>query len=248
MRVWPVCSSPRTVRRPRSDPGKEAGGRKWRGHETMHRHMQEKPARDPDPHRRRMTSRLLAGVGLVLGLTMPGLAEAISLQEINRRLERRAPDGGRCGRYMRQRLATLPQDVVLRPDMERLLDRLASIARQRAGLPPLRPSDAARLAARAQAADMLLGGYVGHHSPSGCNFAKRFFAAAGAGHGSHGENAARDSRPGPIDAEKARRILRQWLRSGGHRRNLMNPAWRYVSTGAVARGSLLYAVQIYWQS
>ena len=202
-----------------------------------------------DPHRRHVIRGLLGGAGIVLLLPLSGVvpAAALSLQDINRSLQRRAPDGGRCGRYMRRRLASLPRGVVIRPDMERLLDRLASQARQRAGLPPLAPSDAARLAARAQAADMLLGGYVGHHSPSGCDFAKRFFAAAGPGHGSHGENAARDSRPGPVNAEKARRILRQWMDSAGHRRNLMNPAWRFVSTGAVARGHLLYAVQIYWQ-
>ncbi len=209
-----------------------------------------RPADRPAPVRRQVIGGLLGGAASLLILPLPlrlRPAAALSLEAINRSLQRRAPDGGRCGRYMRRRLASLPKDVRIRPDMERLLDRLASQARRQAGLPGLVPSDAARLAARAQAADMLLGGYVGHHSPSGCDFAKRFFAAAGPGHGSHGENAARDTRPGPRDAEKARRILQQWLNSGGHRRNLMNPAWRHLCTGAVARGHLLYAVQIYWQ-
>lgn len=197
---------------------------------------------------RGLSRRGLMITGLCLLVSAPHApVMAFSLEELNRRLQRRAPDGGRCGRAMRRRLATLPGDVRIRPDMERLLDAMASRARKRAGLAPLRPSAAARLAARAQAADMLLGGYVGHHSSYGCDFAARFFAAAGPGHGSHGENAARDTRPGPVDAAKARRLFAQWLKSPGHRRNLMRPGWRYVATGAVARGHHLYAVQIYWQ-
>ena len=160
---------------------------------------------------------------------------------------RLAADGGAYGRYARTLLARLPAGVRLRPDLERILDRLASRARVKAGLSPLKLSNTARLAARAQAVDMLLGGYVGHHSPSGFSFPRRFEAVAGPGHGSHGENAARDRQRGPVDAMKAARLFRQWLESSAHRANLMRRSWHFVSTGAVARGHYLYAVQIYWE-
>jgi uncharacterized protein YkwD len=54
-------------------------------------------------------------------------------------------------------------------------------------------------------------------------------------------------RPARSTATKARRLFRQWLDSTGHRRNLMNRNYRYVSTGAVAIGHHLYAVQIFWE-
>ncbi len=158
-----------------------------------------------------------------------------------------APDGGLYGRYARRLLATLPREVRIRADLEKILNRLASQARVRAGRPALKASNLPLLAARAQAADMLLGNYVGHHSPSGFTFARRFEATAGAYHGNHAENAARDTQRAPVDEFKAARLFRQWLDSPGHRHNLMRSEWRFVCTGAVARGHALYAVQIYWE-
>jgi len=158
-----------------------------------------------------------------------------------------APDGGLYGRYARRLLATLPPEVHPRPDLERTLNRLASEARVRAGRRALKPSRLALLAARGQAADMMLGNYVGHHSPSGFSFARRFEAAAGAHHGNHAENAARDRQHAPVDDFKAARLFRQWMDSSGHLQNLMRREWRYVCTGALARGHALYAVQIYWE-
>lgn len=158
-----------------------------------------------------------------------------------------APDGGLYGRYARRLVATLPANVRIRPDLEKVLDKLASMARVNAGRSALTASPLALLAARAQAADMLLGGYVGHHSPSGFSFARRFEAIAGAGHGNHGENAARDRQLGPVDQMKAARLFRQWLDSPGHAANLMRREWRHVCTGALELGHHLYAVQIYWE-
>ncbi len=185
----------------------------------------------------------------LLGLAAAPAARAGSPFELFSREGRvsLAADGGLYLRYARRLLATLPAGVRIRPDLEKILDRLASEARIRAGLAALRASDLARVAARAQAADMLLGDYVGHHSPSGFIFARRFEAVAGPGHGNHGENAARDRQPGPVDAMKAARLFRQWLESAAHRANLMRREWRFVSTGALARGNHLYAVQIYWE-
>ncbi len=158
-----------------------------------------------------------------------------------------AKNGGAYGAYARKRLAALGPDTRIRPHLEAVLNRLASRARREAGHSPLRASTLALLAARAQAADMLAGGYVGHHSQSGFRFGRRFEAIAGAGHGNHGENAARDRQPGPVDEMKAARLFRQWLESPAHRANLMRREWRYVCTGAVSRGHHLYAVQIYWE-
>ena len=138
-----------------------------------------------------------------------------------------------------------PAGTKLRPDLETVLDKLAAGSR---GKTQLKVNDRLKRAARAQALDMALGNYVGHQSRNGYRFGQRFAAFADVDSvGLHGENAARDRRSGPVDAARARRLFGQWLESSGHRRNLLNPAYAYVSTGAVQLGNHLYAVQIFWQ-
>jgi uncharacterized protein YkwD len=145
-------------------------------------------------------------------------------------------------------LRAKPQGVAIRSDLESYLDQLAAESRRAAGQPPLMASDLLRHAARAQALEMLRGDYVGHQSKSGYQFKHRFAAFADPWvHGNHGENVARDRQPGAVDRTKARRLFQQWLDSRGHRRNLMDRNYRYVSTGAVEIGHHLYAVQIFWE-
>jgi uncharacterized protein YkwD len=145
-------------------------------------------------------------------------------------------------------LQSKPQNVAIRTDLEAYLDGLAAEARRAGGRPPVEASDLLRDAARAQALEMLKGNYVGHQSQSGFQFKQRFEAFADPWvHGNHGENAARDRQNGAVDRNKARRLFQQWIDSTGHRRNLMDRNYRYVSTGAVEIGHHLYAVQIFWE-
>jgi uncharacterized protein YkwD len=145
-------------------------------------------------------------------------------------------------------LQAKPPGAVIRSDLETYLDGLAAQSRQAGGREPVIASERLRDAARAQALEMLQGNYVGHQSQSGYQFKHRFAAFADPDvHGNHGENAARDRQDGPVDRAKARRLFQQWLDSTGHRRNLMDRNYRYVSTGAVESGHHLYAVQIFWE-
>lgn len=150
--------------------------------------------------------------------------------------------------YAIELLRDKPQGVVIRSDLEAYLDGLAAEARGAGGRVPVMASELLRDAARAQALEMLQGNYVGHQSRSGYQFKHRFAAFADPDlHGNHGENAARDRQDGPVDRAKARRLFQQWLDSTGHRRNLMDRNYRYVSSGAVEFGHHLYAVQIFWE-
>jgi uncharacterized protein YkwD len=145
-------------------------------------------------------------------------------------------------------VAKPPEGVKFRPDLETYLDGLASSTRRGAGHKRLAADERLKRAARAQALDMALGQYVGHDSRNGYRFSQRFAAYADpAAVGYHGENAARDRRRGSVDEARARRLFGQWLDSSGHRRNLLNPAYGYIATGAVEVGNALYAVQIFWQ-
>src|SRR5262245_17726449 len=152
------------------------------------------------------------------------------------------------GAYAEALLKKPPEGVTFRPDLESYLDGLASGTRRSSGRKPLSANERLKRAARAQALDMALGGYVGHDSRNGYRFSQRFAAFADpVAVGYHGENAARDRQTGSVDQDKARRIFGQWLQSSGHRQNLLNPAYAYVATGAVQVGHALYAVQICWQ-
>jgi len=150
--------------------------------------------------------------------------------------------------YAENLISHLPQGAVFRRDLERVLDHLAVNARRAAGSRPLVPNDLLRNMARAQAVETLLGNFVGHTSASGYQYHDRFEAFADPYvHGDHGENVARDRQHGAVDAAKARRLFKQWLDSRGHRRNLMNPIYHFVASGAVAKGHHLYAVQEFWE-
>ncbi len=149
--------------------------------------------------------------------------------------------------YAIKLVTNLPAGARIRPDLEAELDAMASAARRKAGKSAVRSSDLLRQAARAQAVEMLKGNFVGHRSASGFRFRQRFEAFGGDERGDFAEIAARDRQSGAVDKAKARRLFGQWLKSAGHKRQLMNRWYKYVSTGAIQRGHHLYAVQIFWE-
>jgi uncharacterized protein YkwD len=151
--------------------------------------------------------------------------------------------------YAEQLTSNPPQAVVIRTDLEVLLDSLAQNARQSKKRSSVISSEQFKTLARAQAIDMVLGDYVGHRSLAGHSFHARFqaFADNPELYTARGENAARERSGGPAGEAKARRLFEQWLRSGGHRRNLLNRSYNHVSSGVVQKGSHLYAVQIFWR-
>ena len=118
---------------------------------------------------------------------------------------------------------------------------------QRGCIPAGEP--ALRDAARAQAIDMMLNGYVGHKASSGHEFDSRMRAFLGSPimmMPRMAENAARDTQKGEADAGKARRLFQQWVESRPHRKTLLNGGYKFVSTGVVQRGNKIWAVQIFF--
>jgi uncharacterized protein YkwD len=151
--------------------------------------------------------------------------------------------------YAEQLIQNPPQSVVIRPDLEVLLDSLAQNARSSNKRKPVISSAQFKTLARAQAIDMVLGDYVGHQSLKGYSFHARFaaFAEDPELYSARGEIAARERGEDPPGEAKARRLFEQWLHSGGHRRNLLNRSYDHVSSGVVQKGDHLYAVQIFWR-
>jgi len=145
-------------------------------------------------------------------------------------------------------LKNLPAEAHLREDLEAFIAGQANAYRQSKGVKALQASQVLRDAARAQAVDMMLNGYVGHKASSGHEFDSRMRAFLGSPMGlpQMAENAARDTQKGEADSTKARRLFQQWVESRPHRKTLLNGGYTFVSTGVVQRGNKIWAVQIFF--
>ena len=146
-------------------------------------------------------------------------------------------------------LKNLPADARIREDLETVIAGQANAYRQSKGVASLQASPQLRDAARAQAIDMMLNGYVGHKASSGHEFDSRIRAFLGSPimmMPRMAENAARDTQQGEANAGKARRLFQQWVESRPHRKTLINSGYKFVSTGVVQRGNKIWAVQIFF--
>lgn len=145
-------------------------------------------------------------------------------------------------------LRNLPADARIREDLEAEIAGQANAYRQSKGFASVQASPQMRDAARAQAIDMMLNGYVGHKASSGHEFDSRMRAFLGNPMmmPRMAENAARDTQKGEADAGKARRLFQQWVESRPHRKTLLNSGYKFVSTGVVQRGNKIWAVQIFF--
>jgi uncharacterized protein YkwD len=101
--------------------------------------------------------------------------------------------------------------------------RLVNAERASAGCRALTVDARLTAAARAHSADMAARDYFDHTSPDGTEFGERI-AEAGYRFSAAAENIA-VGYPGP-DA-----VMRGWMRSDGHRRNILNCALRHIGVG-----------------
>lgn len=110
---------------------------------------------------------------------------------------------------------------------------LAEMNRVRAdrGRRALRPIATLRRPARAQSRYLLGQGILDHAGRDGAPFWTRLIAAGYPSGRTLGENLAMVPGCGP---EVAARTVAMWLRSPGHRANLLNPAFRWAGTGAAS--------------
>jgi uncharacterized protein YkwD len=154
--------------------------------------------------------------------------------------------------YANRLVNELPADARFRADLEAQLHAEANRLRASKGVAPLEASTDLRLAARAQAVDMMLNGFVGHRASTGQDFESRMRAFVISNDPFSmprmAENAARETQKGEANATKASRLFQQWVGSRGHRKSLLNATYQHVSTGVVQRGNKIWAVQIFWNA
>jgi uncharacterized protein YkwD len=118
------------------------------------------------------------------------------------------------------------------PDAQRATLCLVNAQRTRRGLPALRTSAALRRAAEKHSADMVARRFFDHVNPDGKNQADR--AAAEGYSGSVGENIY----TGTGTAVTPRAAVRWWMKSAGHRKNILTKGYRDAGMG-IAVGSPL---------
>ena len=109
---------------------------------------------------------------------------------------------------------------------------LLNAERSARGMAPLRLNRALSRAARRHAADMVRRKYFSHVSRSGETFVDRIRATGylrNAPRWTVGENLAWGSAKRATPAE----IVRAWMKSPGHRANILNPRYREVGLGVV---------------
>lgn len=122
--------------------------------------------------------------------------------------------------------------------------RQANRARSAVGARPLAPDPALDTAAREYAAELAERGAIGHSSTTpGRRTVRERLRAAGANYRRSGENLALMQNTA---SQLPVRVVRGWLRSPGHRTNLLDPRFRYSGLGVTRdEGGRWFVVQVY---
>ncbi|MBP2338563.1 uncharacterized protein YkwD [Saccharothrix coeruleofusca] len=105
--------------------------------------------------------------------------------------------------------------------------QLVNEAREAAGCRPLKVDDRITAAAKAHSTDMATRGYFSHTTPEGVDFATRMRAAGYSRPG--GENIAKGQR-------NAEDVMKSWMNSDGHRRNILDCSFVAIGVGLDTRG------------
>ncbi len=111
-------------------------------------------------------------------------------------------------------------------------------------LPRLDASAALAAIARRHSRDMLDRGYFDHCTPEGLHSSDRI-ARGGLTFDATGENIymVKDAGAGPADLASA--MVSGWMKSRGHRANILAPDYRVVGVGVAATSRIVLATQLF---
>jgi uncharacterized protein YkwD len=124
---------------------------------------------------------------------------------------------------------------------------LANQDRARRGFSTLRPDSLLAKAAQRHAEDMLRRHYFSHYSPEGRTPSDRFSAVGGRNGAAENIFMLRDSSllRTNVDFDRLAFFERGWMRSPGHRQNLLDRRYGRFGFGLAASGDRIYAVQLF---
>ena len=143
----------------------------------------------------------------------------------------------------------LPATPALADALESIRERALELNnrdRVKRGRKALKRDAALDRAAQVHAEDMLRRRYFSHKGKDGRRARQRYLDSGGSRRVSHGENIAvcRNGCPPPDDA-RLKRLQRNWMRSRGHRVNILRREFTRFGYGLAYRKGRLYAVQTF---
>ena len=137
-------------------------------------------------------------------------------------------------------LERVPNPEALRREALSLVNQ----ARSRQGAAPLRMNPTLNAAAQAHAEDMARRDFYGHRSPERQDVADRYRANGGGLWAAIGENIFYCSEC-TADSAQIRKFHEGWMRSAGHRRNIVSQQFDEFGFGVAVAGGRVYAVQTF---
>jgi uncharacterized protein YkwD len=120
---------------------------------------------------------------------------------------------------------------------------LANRDRVQNGLSPLQADTLLTQAAQLHAEDMLRRNYFSHHSPEGKSPSDRF-ADVGGRQGA-AENIVMIQGSSGLEPDRLVYFEEQWMKSTGHRENLLNSKYARFGYGVASSGGRIFAVQLF---
>ena len=128
--------------------------------------------------------------------------------------------------------------------VEAAIVNLTNDIRRRHGLAMLLEDGVCRDAARGHSADMLNRNYFSHFDPRGLTVRERLPADLAAR--KWGENIWTGRGYDPRQIRKlAEKIMDSWMRSAGHRENILNPGYTHLGVGVMAKNQEIKATQVF---
>jgi uncharacterized protein YkwD len=137
--------------------------------------------------------------------------------------------------------SSLPSATDKITQAEDKVTELVNAERAKAGCGALRTDERLRNAARAHSADMAKQNYFSHVSQDGSSFVDRIARAGYPRNSAAAENIA-------YGYATAADVVKGWMNSEGHRKNILNCAYKAVGVGLAYRGSTPYWTQDFGRS
>lgn len=125
--------------------------------------------------------------------------------------------------------------------MEDEVTSLINQERAKAGCAAVRTDERIRTASRAHSADMAKQNYFSHTGKDGSSFVDRMARAGYPRNSAGGENIA-------MGYGSAAAVVKGWMNSEGHKRNILNCSFKAVGNGLAYRGNTPYWTQDFGRS
>jgi uncharacterized protein YkwD len=156
-----------------------------------------------------------------------------------------SPALGQWGGHMSRKLQPAARGVPVNlPGVEAAIVNLTNDIRRRHGLARLLEDGICRDAAQGHSADMLNRNYFSHFDPQGLTVRERLPANLAAR--KWGENIWTGRGYDPSQVRKlAEKIMDSWMRSAGHRENILNPGYTHLGVGVMAKNQEIKATQVF---